>query len=134
MYCRTCGKEIDDNAYVCVNCGCKPLTGKSYCPYCGTATNENQVMCLFCGRSLENTQQCGSKNMYVAAVLAFLLGVIGIHDFYLGYTAKGVVKIVFTITGIFSFVSVIWSLVDLILILTGKLKDSKGLPLKKSWD
>lgn len=23
MYCKNCGKEIDDNAYVCVHCGVK---------------------------------------------------------------------------------------------------------------
>ena len=22
MYCRNCGKEINDNAVICINCGC----------------------------------------------------------------------------------------------------------------
>lgn len=29
MYCRNCGKEIDDNAYICIHCGVKVQEEKS---------------------------------------------------------------------------------------------------------
>ena len=28
MFCRNCGKEVDDNAYVCTGCGCLVNDGK----------------------------------------------------------------------------------------------------------
>ena len=43
MYCRTCGNKINDNAEICVKCGCKPLIGKSYCQNCGADTTEQQA-------------------------------------------------------------------------------------------
>jgi TM2 domain-containing membrane protein YozV len=52
----------------------------------------------------------------VAALLAFFVGAIGIHRFYLGYTGIGIAQI-FTLGG-----CGIWSLIDFIRILTGDLK------------
>ncbi len=51
-------------------------------------------------------------NKYVAALLAFFLGVFGIHRFYLGRTGSGVVMLILTITVIGSIVSVPWALID----------------------
>ena len=53
MYCRTCGNKINDNAEICVKCGCKPLIGKSYCQNCGADTTEQQEMCTNCGSRLK---------------------------------------------------------------------------------
>lgn len=39
MFCRNCGKPIDPNAAVCINCGFSNGTGDNYCPNCGNATN-----------------------------------------------------------------------------------------------
>ena len=39
----------------------------------------------------------GNKSQLTAALLCFFLGGIGIHDFYLGRTANGIIKIVVTI-------------------------------------
>lgn len=71
-----------------------------------------------------------SKSKTVAALLAFFLGCYGIHDFYLGYKKNGIIKIVLTLTVIGSFVSIIWSLIDLIKILTNGKVDSNGNQLK----
>ena len=32
MFCRNCGKPIDPNAAVCINCGFSNGTGDNYCP------------------------------------------------------------------------------------------------------
>jgi len=53
MYCRNCGKEVNENAVACISCGVAPLTEKKYCHECGVETNENQVICVKCGVSLE---------------------------------------------------------------------------------
>jgi len=38
------------------------------------------------------------RNKIVAAVLAFFLGTLGIHRFYVGRTGSGIVMLVMTIT------------------------------------
>ena len=55
MYCRSCGKELSDNAVACPGCGMDPRREESFCPSCGGATRPNQIMCTACGSSL--TQQ-----------------------------------------------------------------------------
>jgi hypothetical protein len=62
----------------------------------------------------------GGKSQLVAAILAFLLGGIGIHRFYLGYTWQGIVQIL-TLGGLG-----IWALIDFIRILIGTLKPKGG--------
>lgn len=62
----------------------------------------------------------GGKSQWVAAILCFFIGGIGIHRFYLGYTWQGIVQIL-TLGG-----CGIWALIDLIRILTGDLQPKDG--------
>jgi TM2 domain-containing membrane protein YozV len=61
-----------------------------------------------------------NKSQVIALVLCALVGGLGIHRFYLGYTWQGIVQLL-TLGG-----CGIWSLIDLIRIITGSLqpKDS----------
>ena len=63
------------------------------------------------------------KQKIVAALLCWFLGSFGIHRFYLGHTGIGVIQIL-TFGG-----CGIWVLIDLIMILTGSLKDVDGREL-----
>lgn len=45
----------------------------------------------------------GEKNRYIAAVLAFFLGIFGIHKFYLGKTRAGVIHLLCFFPGMFLF-------------------------------
>ena len=54
------------------------------------------------------------RNKYVAAILAFLLGPLGIHRFYLGRTGSGVAMLVLTFTVVGLIVSVPWAIIDMI--------------------
>ena len=54
MYCRNCGKEINQNANSCPSCGFPPLIEKKFCQECGVGTSEKQVVCIKCGVPLIN--------------------------------------------------------------------------------
>ena len=73
------------------------------------------------------------KQWIVAVLLAFCLGTLGIHNFYLGYTTKGIIQLVLTISVIGIFVSGPWVLIELIMILmrSGSYGyDAQGQPLQ----
>ena len=78
----------------------------------------------------QNQTNVGPKSKAVAALLAFFLGYFGAHDFYLGYKKQGIIKIIFSITIILSFVTYIWTLIDFIRILCNGKLDSNGQLLK----
>ena len=72
------------------------------------------------------------KSKLVAGLLGILLGSLGAHNFYLGYTNKAVAQLLMSIlsAGILAIVAHAWGLVEGILILVGKIdKDAKGNPL-----
>jgi TM2 domain-containing membrane protein YozV len=54
------------------------------------------------------------RNKYVAAVLAFLLGWLGIHRFYLGRIGTGILMLVLSCTFIGLVLSVPWAFIDMI--------------------
>ncbi len=54
------------------------------------------------------------RNRFVAAILAFFLGLLGIHRFYLGRTGTGIVMLVLTCTVFGMAITGIWSLVDMV--------------------
>jgi len=54
------------------------------------------------------------RNKYVAAVLAFLFGPLGIHRFYTGRTGSGIVMLVMSITVVGLILTWPWSFVDMI--------------------
>lgn len=136
MFCKNCGAEINENAVACMSCGFAKGTGEKFCSNCGKEINPGAVICTNCGASVKATTTVVAsgeqKSKLVAVLLAFFLGGIGIHDFYLGYNKYGVIKIVLTCcTGVGGG---IWALVDFIRLLTGSLDtDANGIELKKEF-
>ena len=100
MYCRNCGQPVDDKAIACPQCGVPPSMEKKFCSNCGTPTQPNQILCIKCGVSLaKRGAGIGGKNRIVAGVLGILLGSLGIHKFYLGYTKQGLIMLLVSIFG-----------------------------------
>ncbi len=54
------------------------------------------------------------RNKLVAALLAFFVGVLGVHRFYLGRTGTGIVMLVLTCTLVGVLVTGLWAFVDFI--------------------
>jgi TM2 domain-containing membrane protein YozV len=54
------------------------------------------------------------RNKYIAAVIAFVVGPLGIHRFYLGRTGTGIAMLVLTCTVIGLVLSVPWAFIDMI--------------------
>lgn len=126
MFCRNCGKELPPNADVCLNCGFAKDKGAMYCQNCGEPVNPGASICVRCGSALNNESEQSSKSRIVAGILAILLGSLGIHNFYLGFTTRAVVQLLITILGglftcgVASVAVEIWAVVEGILLLTNK--------------
>lgn len=100
IYCYECGKKISDKA--------------DSCPHCGALSKR---LCV------------GRKNAWAALLLAWLLGVFGAHRFYVGKTGTAVTMLVLSLTFVGLIVTGIWTLVDMIIIITGNFEDQNGKKL-----
>lgn len=112
---------------MCVSCGTPPKAGDKFCYNCKAETAPNANICMKCGVSLksENLIEGEGKDWLTTLLLCFFLGVFGIHRFYTGHTAIGVVQLL-TLGG-----CGIWALIDFIMIIVGSFRDAKGNMLVK---
>ncbi len=70
--------------------------------------------------------EVSKRSKAIAIVLALVLGMVGVHDFYLGFYKNGIIKVVIFFASC-GFLSWIWSFVDVIRLITGNLKmDAEG--------
>lgn len=113
-FCSNCGKEIQENQGVCLNCG--------------TIINGNTP-----AKMVDPT----AKSKIGAGILGILLGAFGAHNFYLGYTGKAVAQLLLTLVGWIAcglgpIIAGVWGLVEGIMILTGSINtDASGKPLSE---
>lgn len=107
-----------DNQAICLSCGVKAGEGGSFCPNCGQPTAPNAEICLSCGVSIKKAAgNLGGQEKMTMALICFFLGAFGVHNFMMGESKKGIVKIVATCCcGIGS----ILALIDFIRILMDK--------------
>ena len=106
---------MNDNQAICLACGVKTGAGANYCANCGNAVAPGAAVCLNCGVAIKKAAGYGDYDKITLALICFFLGGIGIHNFMLGETKKGIVKIVLS----FCFgIGAILALIDFIRILT----------------
>ena len=91
---------------------------EKFCSDCGSIIKIKAEICPKCGVRQRAAFEgvigaAGRRNKTLAALLALFLGGIGIHKFYLGKTAWGIVYLVFCLT----FIPAVVSFVEGILLL-----------------
>ena len=75
--------------------------------------------------SLREQRALSTKNWSTALFLSILLGIFGIDRFYVGRTGLGVLKLL-TFGGYF-----FWWMIDVILLLQGRMKDDLGRVVRR---
>lgn len=121
MFCKNCGAQLED--------------GTAFCPNCGQSTTESA------GQQPQpqpqpqpGNQQGSPKSKTVAGLLGILLGGLGIHNFYLGFTKRALIQLLVSLLtcGIGAVPMEIWGLVEGIFYLMGRegyTTDANGVPL-----
>ena len=61
MYCKNCGKELNDNQAVCLNCGVAVGNGYGFCHVCGNQIDPDSRFCTNCGVSHKQQTQSQEK-------------------------------------------------------------------------
>ncbi len=117
MFCKNCGEQINDNQAICLKCGVKVGEGNTFCANCGNTVAPDAEVCLNCGVAVKKANKgYGNYDKIVIALVCFFLGGLGIHNFMLGETKKGIVKIVLSlcvgIGGILALIDFIRILID----------------------
>ena len=65
MFCNKCGKEVNDEAVVCVGCGC----------------------------AVKNVSVERDNKGLITILLCWFLGIFGVHRFYTGHTTIGIIQL-----------------------------------------
>ena len=125
MFCKNCGKPMNDNQAICLNCGVATGVGNNFCPNCGGAVNPGAAFCLNCGIALQAPAapmgaapvkgNLNGQDKMTMALVCFFLGGIGIHNFMMGEKNRGIKKILFSLL---CGIGGILALIDFIQILT----------------
>jgi len=87
-------------------------------------------------------EQVSPKSRLVVALMAAIMGLIGVHRFYLGRVDAGIVTLAIFFGGLAFFwafptiviawgVLSVWAIYDIVTIIRGQMRDSDGLPITR---
>ncbi len=160
--CKGCGEEIAEDVMFCPKCGVRQNSSDREANIdkivANTASVTDDVSSVISdahnfikfGKKeiTEKKEGASLKSRVVAALLAFFFGMIGVHSFYLGKKASGVVHLLLTIIGIAAVALMenmeeiyilapicfganeIWCVISALMLICGAGKDGEGLPVK----
>lgn len=138
----------------CINCGASIQPGTTICRKCGTVVESvsqptvqsgssaaqqapvNVIIQMGPGMPVGQVPQpivAAPRSKIVAGLFGIFLGFLGVHRFYLGNTALGIVQLLLTLLtcGYGMFVTVPWGIIEGVLILVGQIdRDGWGRPLE----
>ena len=109
----------------CIKCNAELKDGAKFCDACGSPQVATQVQPPppQAPGSLPVPPGLPPRKLVTYRMLAFFLGSLGVHDFYAGYTIRGVIKLLLFLLGGLSW---IWALVDIFTIKA----DACGRPME----
>jgi hypothetical protein len=96
-----------------------------FCSRCGKEITGSPAFCQSCGASLVENVNVSPKSRLATSLLAWYLGFLGVHRFYLGKIGTGILMLL-TFGGLG-----IWTIIDFIFAVTGNMKDKDGRLIKK---
>lgn len=96
-----------------------------FCSRCGKELTGNPVFCVSCGARLVENGNISPKSRLATSLLAWYLGFLGVHRFYLGKIGTGILMLL-TFGGLG-----IWAIIDFIVAVTGNMKDKDGRLIRK---
>ncbi len=117
MYCKNCGEMMNDNQAICVKCGVKTGEGSNFCQNCGNPMNPGADICLACGVAQKKAGDLAGHDKITMALICFFLGGLGVHNFMMGESKKGIFKIVMSLC---FGIGAILALIDFVKLLTDK--------------
>lgn len=117
MFCPDCGNQYSRSAQACPKCGAPNPNAAAQVQ---TSININMGP----GGHQQGGYTVQQKSRLVYILLALFLGLLGIHNFYAGYTGTGLIQLVLSLTGFGAIAVVIWVILDILL----TTKDGRGVP------
>jgi len=96
----------------------------------GSSVSNPNINLPMAGLGMARAHHPNAKSKIAAGVLGLLIGSLGIHRFYLGYTGIGIAQVMVTI--LTCGLGGLWGFIEGIMILTGSsiTTDADGIPLK----
>lgn len=70
-------------------------------------------------------QDSSSRRLMPAFLMAFFVGVFGVHRFYVGRTSSAIAMLLLTLSVVGVFITAIWATIDWIMILCGAFEDDE---------
>lgn len=156
MYCKNCGKEVEEGKEYCPDCEPKEKVTVQE-PMAEEVKEEPEVVEVNVEEpkveepksetktesTNTNTTSAELKSKMAAGLLGIFLGQFGVHNFYLGYTTKAIIQVSVSAVGYLLSICTfglsclaplgisVWGLIEGIMILAGSIdKDGNGNPLK----
>lgn len=98
---------MNDNQAICLKCGVRKGDGNAFCANCGNPVQPDASVCLNCGVAIKAgggfsggaSGDLAGQNKTTMVLLAFLLP-LGIHNFMMGESKKGIARLLLDIIGI----------------------------------
>ena len=110
-------RQKNPDEVFCASCGSVIKAAAEICPKCGVRRQPVPV-------AIAVDPTAKSRLGYI--LLGVFLGYLGIHNFYAGYTGRGIVQLLLTVVscGLLFFVPMIWAIIEICTVTT----DASGKP------
>ena len=113
MKCEYCNNEVQPGAANCPACGA-PVPAVNVTPAAAPAPRQAPVHAASVQPQYQQQYSTPPKRRLVYILLAVFIGDLGIHNFYAGYTKRGLIQLLITVLtfGMGCFIPWIWAIIE----------------------